>query len=190
MRTLALVVALALLPGCFGPRTDTSRYFTLPVDGTPSAAAAIPALGLGPLTLPPYLSRPEVATRVGPEQVAYATGDRWAAPLDELVARALSEQLRARIPAREVVRWPWPLGSPPEVSASVELIRFEAEASGGATVIARWRVTPRGGRPIDGETRLRERGPAGDVPASVAALGKGLSALAADLAAAARAPAN
>ena len=85
------------------------------------------------------------------------------------------------------MRWPWPLGAPPDVAASVEFLRFEADAAGGATLHARWTVTARGRPPVTGETRLHEGGAAGDVPGSVAALGRALGRLAADLAAAARA---
>ena len=185
---IAVLAALAVLPSCLGPRTDSSRYFTLPAAGAPSAGAPVASVGLGPVTLPPYLSRPEVATRIGPEEVAYAASDRWAAPLDELAVLALSEELRARLPAREILRWPWPLGSPPEVAVSVVFLRFEADAAGGGTLQARWTVSARGRAPVTGETRHQEKGAPGDVPGSVAALGRGLGALASDLAVAARPP--
>jgi uncharacterized lipoprotein YmbA len=184
---IAAVAAFSVLPGCLGPRVDASRYFTLPSAGAPSAGTPIASVGLGPVTLPPYLSRPEMATRVGPEQVAYAANDRWAAPLEELTVLALSEELRARLPAREVLRWPWPLGAPPELAATVEFLQFEADAAGGATLQARWTVTARGRPPVSGVTRLHEKGAPGDAPGSVAALGRALGALASDLAAAARA---
>lgn len=184
---LAIFAALSILPACLGPRVDGSRYFTLDAPGAsagaaPAAGTPVAVLGLGPVTLPPYLSRPEVATRIGPEQLSYSSADRWAAPLEDLVAAALGEELRARLPAREVVRWPWPLGVPPDVSASVEFLRFEADAAGGATLHARWTVTARGKPPMTGETRLHEGGAAGDVPGSVAAMGRALSALAGQLA--------
>ena len=188
--TAAVLAALSVLPACLGPRTDTARYFTLPPAGPASTAMAVPSLGLGPIVLPPYLSRPEVATRLGPEQVAFSANDRWAAPLEELAVQALGEELRARLPAREVLRWPWPLGNPPEVAVAVEILRFEADAAGGGTVQARWTVTRRGNPPVRGETRVQEPGKPGDVPGSVAALGRGLGVLAADLAAAARGPTN
>ena len=184
---IAVLVALSILPACLGPRVDTSRYFTLPPAGSPAAGVLVASVGLGPVTLPPYLSRPEVATRLGPEQIAYSTNDRWAAPLEDLAFQALSEELRARLPAREVLRWPWPLGAPPEVGVSVEFLRFESDAAGGATLQARWTVSARGRAPAAGETRLHEGGAPGDVPGSVAALGRALGALAADIAAAARA---
>ena len=182
---VAVIVAL-LLPACLGPRVDASRYFTLPATGPSTARTPVASVGLGPVTLPPYLSRPEVATRIGPEQLAYASNDRWAAPLEDLAVRSLGEELRARLPASEVLYWPWPLGTPPDVSASVEFLRFEGDAAGGATLEARWTVTPRGRHPVSGVSRFHEAGAPGDVPGSVAALGRALGLLAADLAAAAR----
>ena len=191
MRATAVVLAaLSVLPACLGPRTDTARYFTLPGTGTASAATPVASLGLGPVVLPPYLSRPEVATRLGPERIAYAADDRWAAPLEDLAVQALGEELRARLPAREVLRWPWPLGSPPEVTAAVEFLRFEGDGAGGATLQARWTVTHLGHPPVRGETNVQEPGKPGDVPGSVAALGRGLRVLATDLTAAARRPVN
>ena len=186
MRTTIAVLAALLLPACLGPRVDGSRYFTLPVAGAAATRTPVGSVGLGPVTLPPYLSRPEVATRLGPEQIAYSANDRWAAPLEDLAVGALGEELRARLPAREVLRWPWPLGSPPDVAASVEFLRFEGDAAGGATVQARWTVSAPGRKPVAGETRVHENGSPGDVPGSVAALGRALGVLAADLAAAAR----
>lgn len=183
---LAFLAALALLPGCLGPRVDGSRYFTLPLAGAPVAGAPVATVGLGRLTMPPYLSRPEVATRLGPDRLSYSSSDRWAAPLEDLAAAALGEELRARLPAREVLRGPWPLGAPPDVAVTVEFQRFEGDASGGATIQARWTVSPRGKPAVTGETRLHEDGPPGDVPGSVAALGRALGRLAVDLAAAAR----
>ncbi len=183
MRTpVAILAALSLLPACLGPRVDGSRYFTLPAAEAPAAGAPVAVLGLGPVTLPPYLSRPEVATRVSPEQVSYAGNDRWAAPLEDQVGRALAEELRARLPARKVVHWPWALSPGPDVAVAVDLLRFEADAGGGATLHARWTVTARGKPPVTGETRLHEGGAPGDVPGSVAAMGRALSALAGQLA--------
>lgn len=184
---IAVLATLLVLPACLGPRVDATRYFTLPAAGAAAAGSPIASVGIGPVSLPPYLSRPEVATRLGPEQIAYSANDRWAAPLDELAVRTLEEELRARLPAREVLRWPWPLGAPPAVSASVEFLRLEGDAAGGATLQARWTVTPAGRSPVTGESRIHESGAQGDIPGSVAALGRALGALATDLAAAARA---
>jgi uncharacterized lipoprotein YmbA len=184
-----LVLLLAGLTGCLSPRADTSRYFTLPAASAPAGGgAAVPVLGLGPVTLPPYLDRNEVATRVSPEQVTYSGTDRWAGPLDDLVARALAEDLRARLPAVAVVRWPWPVQPGPDVAVAVDFLRLEADAGGGATLQARWTVTVRGSAPVPGESRIHEPSPAGDASAAAAALGRAVDGLAGELARAARRP--
>jgi hypothetical protein len=189
----AAIASLALvalgLAGCLSPRPDTSRYFTLPpAGGAPAAGAPVPLVGLGPVTLPPYLDRNEVATRVSAEQLSYSSSDRWAAPLAGQVGRVLAEELRARIPAADVVAWPWPLSPVPDVAVAVDFLRLEADAAGGATLHARWTVTVRGRAPSQGETRIEEPGAAGDARSSVAAMGKALSALAGQLAGVARRP--
>ncbi|HET8723664.1 MAG TPA: PqiC family protein [Anaeromyxobacteraceae bacterium] len=188
----ALVPAVLLaggLAGCLSPRPDTSRYFTLPATGTATAAGApVPLVGLGPVTLPAYLDRNELATRVSPEQVGYSGSDRWAAPLAGQVAGLLAEELRTRVPATDVVQWPWPLSPVPDVAVAVDFLRLDADAAGGATLHARWTVTARGRAPRQGETRIDEPGTAGDARSSVAAMGKALSSLAGQLADAARRP--
>jgi len=187
-RVLAVVAATVLLPGCLGPRPDTSRYFTLPSPTTaPATGPAVATLGVGPVTLPPYVARLEIATRAGPDEIRYAANDRWAAPLDEMVVRALADELRARVPAREVIRWPWPLQAPPGATVSVDFVRLEEEVTGGATLEARWTATVRGGPAVSGETRVKEPGAPGDTPGSVAALGRALGRLAAEVATALRA---
>jgi hypothetical protein len=198
------------------PVPDRTRWYTLPAPGarpgadaapaTPGAPATSPAaapeprpapapaassgaqrtIGLGPVTLPPYLDRPEVVLRASPERISVSAGDRWAAPLPELFRRALAEELRARLPAWRLVEWPWPRTPPPDLAVAVDVLRFEADAAGKAWLEARWTVRVGDGAPATGETRVVESAPAGDVAASVAALGRSLEALARELAAAAQ----
>jgi uncharacterized lipoprotein YmbA len=112
--------------------------------------------------------------------------DRWAAPLPELFRRALAEELRALLPGWQLAEWPWPRTPPPDLAVAVDVLRFEADAAGGAQLEARWTVRAGAGAPVTGETRVAEKAPGGDVAASVAALGRALEALARDLAEAAR----
>jgi len=175
--------------GCvFEPRPDDTRYYTLSPEAGPPAAArgTAPSLGLGPITWPPYLARRELATRLGPEQIGYSAVERWAAPLDEIFQRALAEDLRARVPAREVVLWPWSRSASPDLAVSVHVLRFESEAAGAAVFDARWTLQGSAGGPAlaSGETRFREAVSPSDAAAAVAALARGIGSLARDVAAA------
>jgi len=189
--TNSVVLALALGAGAclLEPHPSTSRYYTLSPEVAPAEAgrATLPSFGLGPLTLPPYLDRSEVVTRVGRDQLSYSGNDRWAAPLPELLARTLAEDLRLLLPAGEVVAWPWSRSSPPDLSASVDFLRFEAESGGSVVLVARWTLQPGGGGPAlaTGETRFHEPSTTEDGAASAAALSRGLAAVARDVAQAA-----
>jgi len=185
---LVLLVALGAGGCVLAPRPDHTRYYTLSPEAGPPAAArgTAPSLGLGPITWPPYLDRPELATRLGPEQIGYSAVERWAAPLDEIFERALAEDLRARVPAREVVLWPWSRSAPPDLAVSVQVLRFESEAAGAAVFDARWTLQGGAGGPAlaSGETRFREAVPPNDAASAVAALARGIGSLARDVAAA------
>ncbi len=185
MRPLRAAAPL-LAAGCvsLGPRPAPPRYYVLeaPAGTAEPARAPVGAIGLRRVRLPPYLDRREVVTREGATEVVVASADRWAAPLDALFSGALAEDLRAAVPAREVVAEPWPAAGAPEWVVSVEVLRFEGERDGTAALEARWTVLRRGEPVREGVTAARDRGAAGDVAATAAALSRTVGALARDLA--------
>ena len=185
---LAAPCAVALLlAACLEPRTVRMRFYTLP---SPPAAGTegrpLPSLGLGPVTLPAYLDRAELATRLSREQVTYSTEDRWASSLAGQVWRALADDLRDRVPAGQVVAWPWPREQAPPLAVAVELQSFEAGPDGVAVLEGRWTVSPgAGGAPLaSGSVRVREEPATRDAQGSVGAMGRALGALSRDVAAA------
>jgi len=181
-----LLLALGGAVACFDPRPDASRYYTLSVE--PGAigpgGAAVPSLGVGPISFPPYLDRSEVATRVGPDQLQYSNADRWAAPLKDLFQQALAEDLRGLSPSAQIVVWPWELSALPDLAVSIDVLRCEAETSGAVVVDARFALRAGSGGPVlaSGETRFREEVSSIDFPKAAAALSRGVAALAADIA--------
>lgn len=187
-RAIALGAPLALVAGCLslGPRPDRTRYYVLESQASSADATrpALPVLGVGPVRLPAYLDRREIVTRHGPVRLDVAGGDRWAAPLDVLFASVLAEELRAAVPAREVIGEPWPVGASPEWSVSIDVLRFEGAPDGTAVLEARWTVRRRGALADRGVTSAREHGVAADMAATVAALSRTVGALARDIAAA------
>ena len=58
-------------------------------------------LGMGPVMLPDYLKRSELATRVEPDQVQFSDIDRWAEPLRNDFPRVLSEDLSTQLLMRK-----------------------------------------------------------------------------------------
>lgn len=177
---------LLLAGGCasvLAPRPDRTRFFVLtPIStGDPTGptrpyrgARAGLALGIGPVTLPDYLDRPEVVTRVSANRLALSETDRWAEPLDTNFKRVLSQNLSTLLRTDRVVSYPWfhPLVVDYRVEVHVE--RFESNAAGDAELAARWTVYDgRSNKALyDGSSDITERAAGAKQSDSPAALSR------------------
>jgi len=141
----AVVVLLLAVAGCaaLAPQRDLSRFYTLlPRDAAPAPAKPDHALAVvvGPITLPGYLDRNEVAVRVSPTEVRYAVTDRWAEPLQDGFTRTLITDLASALGSERVVAIGSSAGLAPDFSVEVVVMRFETADDGSALLTARWAV--------------------------------------------------
>lgn len=188
-RLLAMLLAAGLSTACLGPgTTQPVRYYLLDVAPsearTESQQAPVPApapvrVGIMPVVLPGYLDRPELVVRRGSEILPVAH-TRWAAPLDDELARALGQQLGRALPGTDTAPFPWPRRFAPTHRLAVELDRFDIE-DGEAVLHARWSLMLEGSRdtPVRRELRVRVAvtAAADDAAARVAALSAALTRL-------------
>jgi len=188
----ALLAACTLLGGCaLGTRSNPSTFFTLAPTEMPDGSPAAPSdvtLGLGPVAIPGYLDRPQLVTRVGPNELRLAEFARWGEPLREGVVRVLRHDLVAASAARIVVLYPWSLAAPVQLAVAVDVLRFEPNSHGDAELVARWSVrqVPHGRVLTARDSRIVERAEATGTGAQVAALSRALGALGREIAAAVR----
>src|SRR4030095_6551025 len=96
-----------------GAKPDPSRFFTLTPLARPErdTAGSVPhpdrvALGVGPITLPGYLDRDQLVTRISENRLAVAENDRWGEPLEENVSRVISQNLSLLLADDKVTRFP------------------------------------------------------------------------------------
>ena len=125
------------------PRPDPSRFFVLaplPDAASPSTGNHVSSLGVGPILLPRYLDRPEIVTRVGPNEVRPAVFDYWAGSLSHQFESVLTQNLQTLVHPDRVQAFPWYAGAAPELVVEVDVQRFEPSSDGRAELAARWRV--------------------------------------------------
>jgi len=189
----AAALALALLPaaGCalLLPKTNPPQFFVLSADEPGGSGEALPiALGVGPVQLPGYLDRPQIATRSGPNTIAYSESHRWATPLQQGVADVLMVDLGRRLHTDRITAFPFALGLPRDYDVSVEFLHFEPAADGGVLVEALWRIrdAASGEERVVRQTSLSRTGPPRDAAAAAGALSAALGDLADEIAAALR----
>lgn len=191
--TVSIVAAALLAAGCsFAPRPDPSRFYVLTSlaeteTGAPRDSLSDLHLGVGPLTLPRYLSRGPIVTRTAPNRIAISEVDRWAEPLDEELGRVLSENLSFLLGTERVRRHPWYASERVDLQVVVQVVRLERDSTGEAQLLARWSVRDTAGRQVvDRRTRLREPAEALTTAAAVAAQSRAVASLAREIAAAIR----
>jgi uncharacterized lipoprotein YmbA len=190
LRRLAVVSWVASLLGLGACVSTPSRFYilnTLPASETVQAPAAErgPVIGVGPITLPKYLDRPQIVTRASRNQLALGEFDRWAEPLQDNVARVLAENLVRLIPTDQVLLHPWPRSATLDYQVSMEVLHFDGWLGGESMLLARWSI-------LDGAERelfnrmVHLHAPTGgqDYEAMVVAMNQMLEMLSRDIAAA------
>ena len=97
-------------------------------------------MGVGPLSFPEYLNRPQIVTRPDPNQVQLAEFDRWAGDLKKNLEQVLAQNLMSRLNTDSVLAFPWSSRSQPDFQIAVHFFRFDGEVGQLARVEGVWRL--------------------------------------------------
>jgi hypothetical protein len=171
-----------VLNGCAS--TPPTRFYDLPSLAGLEAPSPAPAvkrdltIGVGPVTLPAYLDRPQIVTRASRVKFAMAEFEQWAAPLKDTFANGLAENLSLLIPTDRVVLHPWPRTTVLDYQITVEVTRFDGGMGGEVVLAARWSLVGADGKAlIIRKSRFTTTANVQDHEATVTAMSRTLEAL-------------
>jgi uncharacterized lipoprotein YmbA len=193
VRGAVLSASLILLTGCLGLQ-QPSRFYVLSALPSAETTSSVvpneqgPAIGLGPLTFPKYLDRPQIVTRTSPYELRFAEFDRWAEPLEANFSRALAENLSWQIPTDRINLFPWPRITPIEYQVTVDITEFYGQTEGQSSLVAQWSIFKGEGQEALLSRKSRFRAPAGtqDYGTMVAAMSQTVADLGREIAGALR----
>jgi uncharacterized protein len=146
---LLTVTSLLVLAGCV--RTQPARFYLLsPLPGAERMGEGQKAtshlmLTVGPVKLPQYLDRPQIVTRHTSNRLELAELDRWGEPLEDTFARVLAEDLSVLLATDKITIFPRTEVAKTDYQVIVEVIRFEGEPGGAASLHACWSIAAAGG---------------------------------------------
>jgi uncharacterized lipoprotein YmbA len=187
---LATGILLVLLAACAA--TQPTSFYTLSADtggvAAPRAQEGL-TVGLGPVTLPAYLDRPDIVTREGPNQMRLAEFHRWAEPLEPLLARIMAQDLHALLDAEDVIPVPQRRDIPLDRVVEIEVNQLDADQAGQVVFDARWWVYEGNGDTLlaSGRSRITEQGAAPpDYESIAAAMSRAVAGASRDIATAIR----
>jgi uncharacterized protein len=161
---VALPLIAMMVGGC--GESEQSRYYVLMEnlvsDYRTAKLGPATTIALGAVRLPPALDRPQMARRLGCDEISYSEFDRWAGPLDEMVRRVLIADLDGRLPFG-LILIENDTTNPARLTISVDILRFDADATGIVQLYARWEVLGRAGRLVGTPqiASIVDRGPTG-----------------------------
>jgi hypothetical protein len=191
-RLLGALLLTAAVAACMPARP--TNFYTLSATTEPRVAkrsADALVIGLGPITLPQYLDRPDIVTREGANQMRLAEFSQWAEPLEPLLTRIMAEDLYALLDASDVIPIPQRGDISLDRVVEVDIGRFDADAGGLVVLDARWRVYQGEGETLlaSGRSQITEQGaPVPDYDAIVAAMSRALGRASEEIARAIAAP--
>ena len=183
-----LSIAFWLVAGCSTP--PPSRFYTLAATATATSPPQPSALvvAVGPVTVPSVVDRPEFVVSTGPNEVRLDDFNRWAAPLQDGLSRAIAENLVALLGTPRVVRYPQTLATEPDYRVAVEVRTFESTPGKSVALDAVWTVRrSKDGRTQTGRTSARETVVEGGYDVLAAAHSRAVAKLSQDIAGATQA---
>ncbi|MDH4080273.1 MAG: PqiC family protein [Nitrospira sp.] len=148
---IAGLASLVLTTGCAS--SVTLNHYTLSSQairdrGGPQPEAFAQSVGLGPVTLPDMVDRPQLVLRTSEHRVILAGSHRWAGPLKTEFARVLADNLVHLLSTRAIFSYPQHGAEHADVRVSVNVQHFESVLGKTATIDAIWTV-----RLVDGTQR-------------------------------------
>lgn len=184
-RQLSIAFVAALAAGC---ASATARFYTLDSTATADAApAARYAVLVGSVSVPPAVDRPQFVVQVAPNRVDVDEFNRWAAPLNDAIARAVAGDLAVLLGTPDVAVAPL-ANFNPAYRVSINVQQFESIQGEAVVVDAVWAVSQTaGGATRSGRTVAREAVQDKSYEALAAAHSRALAKVSGDIAAAIRA---
>jgi uncharacterized lipoprotein YmbA len=191
--TVLLGLLLLAGAGCLRRAEQANFYLLEPLSATTEAGRsgvaenpARPVIGVGPVKLPGYLNRPQIALAEGQGQIRLDEFQRWSEPLEDNFSRVLAENLRRLLPECEVVIFPWrrPLSVAMQVEVTVDA--FHVTREGQSLLDAQWLMTRENKTVLLKHSSLRLPADASSYAGIVAAHSRALEAFSREIAASLR----
>ena len=141
---IILCTLWVVLSGCTS--SPTPRFYLLSsLAGTsqeikPSTEERCLSIGIGPISIPYYIDRPQIVTRGASNEFTLAEFDRWGEPVGENLKRALAENLSILLCTKTIAFFPWRGGIPIDYRIEMVVLRLDGSLGGSVSLEAWWKV--------------------------------------------------
>ncbi|MCG6941041.1 MAG: PqiC family protein [Thiohalocapsa sp.] len=141
---LLLACGLTLLLAACASTPPSTFYTLTPIPEAAGRAGDITggrvSVGLGPVTFPQFLDRPQIVTRTGSNELSVNEFHRWGGALQDDFLRVWGEDLALLLSSSRVTLFPAESRAPLDFRVPAEVLAFEGGPDGAAVLKVRWSV--------------------------------------------------
>jgi uncharacterized lipoprotein YmbA len=95
-------------------------------------------VGIGPINLPEYLQRLPIVYSMETNHLFLSSSDQWSEPLDRAISRVIADNLSRLDSSRYTMRFPWHLGTEPQLAIRISLIQLNRLSVDQAIIDTYW----------------------------------------------------
>ncbi len=125
-----------------GGKSTPSPFYVLDSQIEPISDQKLTELrmGVGPITIPGYIDRPQIVTKTESAELQLAEFERWAEPMGEMFTRTLTENIKSLTGSHHIYSYPWSSNLDFTYRINAKIIKFENNVNGDALLIAHWQL--------------------------------------------------
>ena len=183
--SLCAAVLMLAASGC-GVSAQPKFYALSATSTSDGSAAANVAVLVGPISIPAGVDRPQFVVQNGANQVDVEEFNRWSAPLNDSIARAVAGDLSVLLGTPDVATAPL-ANFNANYRVTIDVQRFDSIRGQGAVLDAVWVVRKANGDTQSGRTVAHESAQADTFDALAAAHSRAIAKMSTDIAGAIRA---
>lgn len=155
MRILKLALLAVFLTAC---ASQQAKYYTLtavPPNHVKKTVIKNPpfVLGVGPISIPEYLQRPQIVLKAGHNQLLQCEFQRWAESLESNTQAVIVKNLELRHKKWVFIDYPWQLAAKVNKQLKMKITSFETTTGGSSILGITWSVS----NPKTGKTYVEQR---------------------------------
>jgi len=147
--SIACLAGLIILLSACAARSTKVEFYTLSTIATSEAAQAPScgniAIGVGPISWPKMLERPQIVTRNDDHRVMIDEFHRWSGSLQEDFARTIVQNLSLLLANDHILSYPKQAGPELKFRIEIDIQQFDGKPGDTVTFKAIWRAR----NPID-----------------------------------------
>lgn len=149
---ICCLLLVLLLVSCSGKSPAVAYYGLALIEQSDPGAETVAqrdiALGVGPVSVPEYLKRAQIATRLDGGHYRFDEFHRWAGMIEKEIASVIGNNLGLLIGTDKIMFFPWLQHFKPDYRIIVDIIQFDSNLEGDAVLSARWSINDASGEKI------------------------------------------